>query len=436
MRGRKAPQRPIPPFPPPWIAEARICYRSIFVNTLHEEHTPMAAQEFIAESPREVGLDPEKVAALFERAAREVNEGLLPSCQIAIARNGKVGAMRTFGRARQGGADRPAINETLYTIFSCTKAIISAAAWILIGEGKLDVRERAADIVPEFGSNGKDVVTVEQLLLHTAGFPNAPYAQREWNDRAKRLERFARWRLEFPPGERFYYHPTSSFWVIGEIVERRSGMDFRRFVHERIARPLGLPGMHLGLAPELNDRVADLVYVGEALSDEELRKMGFPPMPETEVVEEMILGFNQPAVRAAGVPGGGGIMTAAELALFYQGVMHNRGKDGQPIWKPETLSEALRPRSGDYTDPLLGHKVNRALGVIVAGDDGKANFRGFGKTNSPRAFGHPGAGGQIGWGDPASGISLGYCTNGFDRNEIRHGRRGVAISSLAAVCAE
>jgi len=116
-------------------------------------------------------------------------------------------------------------------------------------------------------------------------------------------------------------------------------------------------------------------------------------------------------------------------------VMHNRGKDGRRLWKPETLAEALRPRSGDYTDPYLGHKVNRALGVVVAGDDGMANFRGFGKTNSPAAFGHGGAGGQIGWADPASGISLAYCTNGFDRNEIRQGRRGVAISSLAAVCA-
>jgi CubicO group peptidase (beta-lactamase class C family) len=395
----------------------------------------MPAHESLAESPREASLDPQKVEALFERAAREVNDGLLPSCQIAIARHGKVGAMRTFGHAVQGGANRPATNDTLYTIFSCTKAIMSSAAWLLIGEDKLDVRERAADIVPEFGTNGKGAITVEQLLLHTAGFPNAPYAQSEWNDRAKRLERFAKWRLEFPPGNRFFYHPTASFWVIAEIIERRAGMDFRRFVHERIALPLGLPGMHLGLAPDLHSRVADLVYVGEPLSEEELRKLGFPPAAESEVTEELILGFNTAGVREAGVPGGGGIMTAAELALFYQGVMHNRGKDGAPLWKPETLAEALRPRSGDYIDPYLGHRVNRGLGVIIAGDDGKANFRGFGKTNSPSAFGHAGAGGQIGWGDPASGISLAYCTNGFDRNDLRQGRRGVALSSLAAICA-
>lgn len=395
----------------------------------------MPASELLADSPREVGLDPQKVAALFERAAREVNEGLLPSCQIAIARNGRIGAMRTFGRAIQGGAERDATNDTLYCVFSCTKAIMSSAAWMLIGEGKLEVRERAAAIVPEFGTNGKDAITVEQILMHTGGFPNAPYAQSEWLDRGKRLERFAKWRLEFEPGSRYFYHPTSGFWVIAEIIERRTGKDFRDFVRERVAQPLGLPGMYLGLKPELHNRVADVVHVGEALGADERQKLGLPPPLETEITEQLIEGFNSPVVRQSGVPGGGGIMTAAELALFYQGVMRNRGRDGRQLWKPEVLAEALRPRSGDLTDPFLGHRVNRALGVVVAGDDGKANFRGFGKTNSPGTFGHGGAGGQIGWGDPAKGISLGYCTNGFDRNEIRQGRRGVAISSLAAACA-
>jgi CubicO group peptidase (beta-lactamase class C family) len=171
------------------------------------------------------------------------------------------------------------------------------------------------------------------------------------------------------------------------------------------------------------------------LTDEERKKFGLPAMPETEVTEEAILGFNRPNVREAGVPGGGGIMTAGDLALFYQGLLHNRGTNGAPIIKPEALKEGLRVRSGDYKDPIFGYKVNRALGVVVAGDDGLANYRGFGKTNSPLAFGHGGAGGQIGWADPTTGISLGYCTNGFDRNDMRQGRRGVGISSLAAVCA-
>ncbi len=396
----------------------------------------MPAANQIADNPREVGLDPAKVAELFRRAEREVAEGLLPSCQIAIARNGKIGAMKAFGRALQGGAEKPADNDTLYCLFSCTKAIVSSAIWILIGEGKLDPSERAAAIVPEFGTNGKETITVEQLLLHTGGFPNAPYPQYDWNSREKRLERFKSWRLEFPVGQRFVYHPTSGFWVLGEIIERRTGQDFRDFVAERIAGPLGIPGLRLGLPRAEHGRVADLKWVGEALTPEDFKKMGLPVPPETEVTEAAILGFNAPVVRESGVPGGGAVTTAANIALFYQGLLHNPAvADGRPIWKPETLKEALRVRSGDYFDPIFKYKCNRALGVAIAGDDGFANYRGFGKTNSPMTFGHGGAGGQIGWGDPATGISLGYCTNGFDRNDIRQGRRGVAISSLAAVCA-
>ena len=75
--------------------------------------------------------------------------------------------------------------------------------------------------------------------------------------------------------------------------------------------------------------------------------------------------------------------------------------------------------------------MSRGLGIVIAGDETR-NFRGFGHTNSPLAFGHNGAGGQLAWVDPATGISLAYLTSAHDRNEIRQGRRGVAISSLAA----
>src|SRR5713101_7973104 len=225
----------------------------------------MPAADQIAEHPREVGLDPAKVDELFKRAQREVAEGLLPSCQIAIARSGRIGAMKTVGYAVQGGTDKPATDQTLYCVFSCTKAIVSSAIWILLGDGKLELNERAADIVPEFGTNGKDAITVDHLLLHTGGFPNAPYAQPQWLDRNQRLERFKTWRLEFPVGERFIYHATSAFWVLAEIIERRSGQDFRVFVRDRIAQPLGVPELRLGIPPSEHGRMADIVHVGEAL---------------------------------------------------------------------------------------------------------------------------------------------------------------------------
>ena len=88
-------------------------------------------------------------------------------------------------------------------------------------------------------------------------------------------------------------------------------------------------------------------------------------------------------------------------------------------------------RSGDLRDPVTGVPVNRALGVVIAGDSWR-NMRGFAHGNSAEAFGHGGAGGQIAWADPATGISISYCTNGHDRNPMRLGRRGVSISNRVA----
>src|SRR5207248_28769 len=118
---------------------------------------------------------------------------------------------------------------------------------------------------------------------------------------------------------------------------------------------------------------------------------------------------------------------------FYQPLVNGgEAATGRRIMKPETIAFATTVRTKDYhRDPLLDLPVNRALAVVVAGDDGNAVFRGFGHNASPRAFGHGGAGGQIGWGDPETGISVGYCTNGFVDVDAM-GRRGVAISSLAA----
>jgi len=222
-------------------------------------------------------------------------------------------------------------------------------------------------------------------------------------------------------------------YVIAEIVERRSGVPFERFVRERIALPLGLEDMWLGCPVAEHARIAPVVHVGDALTAADFEKLGLPPPPVTEVTEDALSAFNTAEVRLVPVPGGGGIMTAAELALFYQALLDGGvALSGREIWKPRTLAAARKVRN-QFPD-LMGIPVNRALGVVVAGDAHR-NARGFGHTNSSEAFGHGGAGGQIAWADPATGISLGYVTNGHDRNVMRQGRRGVSISNRAAVCA-
>jgi CubicO group peptidase (beta-lactamase class C family) len=394
----------------------------------------MLDPQLIAASPEDVGIDPARLHALLERAQREIREGLLPAVQVAIARGGKLAALHTYGTVRHEGRPAAATNDTLFCVFSCTKAITSAAAWLLILEGKLSLDERVSEIVPEFGTQGKDAVVVEQLFTHTAGFPSAPFDPRVFLDRPRRLERFAEWRLNWEPGSRVEYHPSSSMYVIAEIMERRSGIEYGRFVRERIAEPLGLPDLVVGLPREQHARLADVEHVGVTPTDEDYARIGYPKPPESEVTEEALASFNLPAVREAGIPAGGATTTAGALALFYQALLTGYAPDGRQIWSEATLRMAREIRTGGMRDPRHGRSANRALGLIVAGDADRS-WRGFGHTNSELAFGHGGAGGQIAWADPATSISLAYCTSGQDRNPIRVGRRGVAISSCAASCA-
>jgi CubicO group peptidase (beta-lactamase class C family) len=387
----------------------------------------MLNPDLLARRPEDVGIDSERLELLFARAKRDVDQGVLPSAQVAVARQGKLAALRTFGTAVQGGKQRPATDHTLYCIFSCTKVPVAAAIWLLIEQGQLRIEERVADIIPEFATNGKDILTVEQILLHVSGFPYGPFHPDHWNDRDKRLEAFARWRLTWEPGSRFEYRPTAAHWVLAEIIDRRSGSDYRQVIRREILDPLDLRELFVGQPAEYDERVAEVCHSAPPVE---------PPGGWRDVTPDAILGLNRPELRRVGLPGGGGVASAAELALFYQALVNGgESHSGKRILKAATIRYATTVRSADHhRDPIWNIPVNRGLSIVVAGDDGNAYMRGFGKNTSPQAFGHGGAGGQIAWGDPVSGISVGYCTNGF-ADWMAQGRRITAISSLAAQCA-
>ncbi len=366
-----------------------------------------------------MGIDQTAVTTLMERARREVDNGLLPSVQVALGYQGELVAFETFGDAT---------NDTRYVVYSATKAFVAGAMWALIGDGLVDVSKPVADYIPEFATNGKDAITVAQVMLHTSGFPSAPMSPSEGVTRAGRTEAFAKWHLNWAPGSTFEYHPTSAHWVLAELIERVSRQDYRDFVEQRITTPAGL-GRVLG---GVSTVAAELIAVGEPATPDELEAaLGVREIALGEVTIPALLSFNDVSVQQAGIPGGGGVMRASDLALYYQAILHNPGQ----MWKPDVLEDVTTNVRNRLPDRLTGLPANRTLGLVQAGGDGQSHLRGMGRTVSAGTFGHNGAGGQIAWADPATGLSLGYCTNGLDQHMIREHRRTTAIASTAGVCA-
>jgi len=261
----------------------------------------------------------------------------------------------------------------------------------------------------------------------TAGFPNAPLGPPAWWTSASRREAFTGWRLDWEPGTRCEYHPSSAHWVLAEMVNELTGSDYRTVLTARVLEPLGL-AMRLGTTGD-EAVFARVACVGTPPSADEIEALtGIAGVELPEITDETLLRFNDPDVRALGQPSAGVVGTAADLARFYQALLDDR----LGLWDPAVLADGTSVvRTHDLVDPVRGVTALRTRGVHVAGDGDSRLRRGFGRRVSPRAFGHDGAGGQVAWADPATGLSFAYLTNGLDANPIRMARRGVALSDRA-----
>jgi CubicO group peptidase (beta-lactamase class C family) len=344
---------------------------------------------------------------LLAAAERLVGDGTPPACQVAVARDNEVVCFETFGAAT---------DETRFAVFSATKPIVASAVWLLIGDGLLDPMRPVSHYVPEFATNGKERITVEQVMLHTSGFPNAPMDAVEGGDTVTRVKRFTEWELEWEPGSRFEYHGTSAHWVLAELIERCSGEDFRDFVDERVCAPNGLPRV-LGLFEEEQVGIAECIPLGTRPDD-----------APTMAVDGRAL--NRPEVRAAGVPGGGAIATAATMARFYQAVLNDTNR----VWDADVLRDAKTNVRCTLPDPLMNVAANRSLGLVLAGDDGlhQLRYAMFGRNNSPGSFGHAGAFCQVAWADPATGVSFSFLKNGLQADMIADAVKVIPITDAAA----
>src|SRR5882672_8546604 len=344
-------------------------------------------------TPSSLGFDVRALERLQELITRHLAEGRYPGAQIAVAREGKLALARSFGDARIDPSRVPAREDSLWLLYSNTKVITACAVWILAEQGALTFTDRVADHVPGFEAHGKGDISVIQLLTHQGGFPNAEVPKEAWEDHELLRRSVSSFTLEWTPGSRVHYHRGAAHWVAAVLIEALTKTDYRAFIRENIAEPLGLADdLFVGLPDKAHGRTVDM----------------HEPAPDggryVRRSED-----NSPEARRAGRPGGGGYATARGMAALYQMLLAGGQLGGARVLSPRTIAYVTRNYTGDRVDGNMGMPMHRGLGPHLRGTTD--TIRGLGSLASPRTFGHGGVGSSYCWADPDSGVSFAYVTN-------------------------
>jgi CubicO group peptidase (beta-lactamase class C family) len=318
--------------------------------------------------------------------------------QVAAYHKGKLVIDACAGVA-DPATGRKVESDTLFTVFSTTKGIIYGAIHLLAERGKLSYDEPVSRWWPEFGARGKQAVTVGQVMDHSAGVPQMPggATAEEMCDWDWICAAIADLPPLWEPGTKTGYHAFTVGWILGEVVRRVDGRSAAAFVQEEICAPLELKNLFLGIPDGVEHRVANLVDA-PPLPDAPARLPLFEKAMPTHIAAGALV-FNRPDVRRASIPGAGGIMTARDLARFYASMAGS--VDGVRLLPPARVALSAQERRRDL-DQVLNLEIRKGLGWFLHGPNAESI------PDSPGAFGHPGAGGSVGWADPAHELALGF----------------------------
>ena len=302
--------------------------------------------------------------------------------------------------------------DTIVNVWSTTKGIVATCIHRLADQRLLDLDAPVANYWPEFAQAGKETLSVRYLLSHQAGLP----AIREllpvgsafkWDVMTDALAGQEPW---WEPGTKHGYHAFTYGWLLGEVLRRITGETLGTYFRKQIAEPLGLD-FHIGLGPENDARTAEIIsaelpqpgetnFVMDMLKDPQsisFKVLANPPDLFTPGV------VNTREWRAAEIPAANGHANARAVARLYGALARGGELDGVQVLRPETIERAtVEQASGP--DEVLGLNLRPALGFVLTSPDAQLG-------PNPRAFGHSGAGGSLGFADPDAKVGFGYAMN-------------------------
>jgi CubicO group peptidase (beta-lactamase class C family) len=330
--------------------------------------------------------------------------------QVAAYHRGKL-VVDAWGGSADPATGCAVTGDTLFNVYSVTKAVAATALHMLVDRGLLDDAAPVATWWPEYAAHGKGATTVRDVLTHRAGVPQMPdgvtperLCDWDWMTRA-----IADLAPLAAPGTKTLYLSMTFGWIVGELVRRADPRhrSLGQFVREEIAAPLDAPDLWIGVPDSQVHRIAKQVDALVSIPPEHLPPLFLASMPPAVALEPHV--FERPEVRRAEVAGVGGIFTARSEARFWAMLAGGGELDGVRLLSRERVATLNTPRANsEEPDPVMfGFAIPITIGGFWFGGDHPPVC----SAKNPRALCHPGQGGSIGWADPDTELAVAICHN-------------------------
>jgi CubicO group peptidase (beta-lactamase class C family) len=342
-----------------------------------------------------------------------------------------------------GGMASPAAAweaTTRCVVWSTTKGMAALCVQALVDRGKIDVSAPVSRYWPEFATAGKESLTIENVLTHTAGLPYWEGSERVvCLDRPRTMLNLARItqglaaaRPVSQPGGDIVYHSITYGWLLDEIVHRATGVRLGIQFANLVGGPMGL-NIRIGPDVPVGARPAPLTLINQHPDEraailESARRAPHGVKAMLLCSEEAILEVdrisNDDDYIQAGVPSAGGLADARSLARAY-GMLACGGRlDGHQFVSQGSVSlfSSAHKRS---LDPVMG-EIEWGLGYA-------RNLAKIEYGPSASAYGHGGMGGSKAFADPEARIGFGYVMNSLDIG-VNADRRGIGLAKVLYEC--
>ena len=318
-------------------------------------------------------------------------------------------------------------SDTLINVYSTTKGMASVALAILFDEGLIDYDEKVTTYWPEFGAEGKQDVTVGQLLSHQAGLCGVETKLEvdDLYDFDKMVNLLAAQKPLWEPGTAVGYHAITWGYFPGELVRRITGKTLGQYFREKVAEPLGAD-FYIGLPDSEMSRCG--ILIGPNRARKKPRVTEVPEMPELYPIS-----LQNPSVapyrdassdvwRRAEIAAANGQGNARGIATVYAALANGGTLGGTKIISPEAITESTKLEVDGEVDLVVGVPVRRARGFMLNTEGANGPFE--------DSFGHGGAGGSSGFADPQNNVGFGYAMNQMQADAAATPRSMKLVESL------